>query len=131
MNDQDFLAMDDEGQDEILSAIQAKLGVNEPSENILQKTAKIAMRLGSTDPMNQTIGGMLPGQGIAGNMASMADEYFTDQNVKNFGGDTKNPFQRFVASPNNQLGLIMGGKAIGEGVGNVAKNAWVSGFKSA
>lgn len=40
MNDQDFLSLDDAGQDEILGDIQKKMGINEPSENILQKAAK-------------------------------------------------------------------------------------------
>jgi len=40
MNDEDFLSLDEAGQDEILAGIQAKLGVTDRPENILQKVAK-------------------------------------------------------------------------------------------
>ncbi len=42
MNDNDFLSLDEAGQDEILSEIQRKLDISQPSENILQKAAKAA-----------------------------------------------------------------------------------------
>lgn len=48
MNDEDFLSLDDAGQDEILGEIQKKMGIQQPSENILQK----AMKAVKSNPLN-------------------------------------------------------------------------------
>lgn len=59
MNDEDFLGLDDAGQEEILAEVQRKLGIREPSENILQRAARGAWNV-SQPNMGMTANSQFP-----------------------------------------------------------------------
>lgn len=127
MNDQDFLGLDEASQDEIISGIQRKLGVSEPSENILQKAAKMAMgsmQDAMVPPTAQAGSNPLTtglNMGMSGMQASMPWQQATGENAKGriIDESTSDPMGRLGMHLATDLGVgtVIGGPGVVRGVG--------------
>lgn len=125
LNDEDFLAMSDADQDEMLSQIEAKFQVMEPSENILQKVAKAATRsivpgenplLSGFKTATNAMTSGIPGQSKE---YREADEMRTGAIDRMAGG---NPLLSFAGNVATDPMTYAGGGKVAKGIGGFARN---------
>lgn len=142
MNDQDFLSLDEASQDEMLNQIQKKMGISQPSENILQKSIKAASSAFNTMPqpdsshpfmsgMNAVRGGMKMTPGLGPYLgthdfkSNLISEVNPSHPIQNIGIDILSDPEGLVnpgSSINTLKGIAKAPGALGKGIGNIAKN---------
>jgi len=116
MNDNDFLSLSDQEQDEILDKIGSKFGETPRTENILQRMAKAAVKPfmppSQSDPLTGAfqMGGMAPVLGAYGAREELL-------------GEIKNPVTRFGVGVATDPLTYMGGGAAAKNVASSGKKA--------